>query len=263
MRPADHSLRAILEAPRRLSLARRRVAGLAQANGGKEYVPVPTASNRQPPWRRWLAYSLVAVAVLATAAVVYVQWNPRRYLSLRPLAELGPTITVALAAPVLLASAVLLAATPGRRRTVTASVLLALVLPVGCAGYVKDEFLAEEWKPRSIAITARSPDGHWVVVAIRYTSAYASDYYYDEFHLRSHAGWLSREAPRPLAVVGYTVHENESDQLNVVRIEFHTGSTIEVYTNDGAVHSTSFDPASLAIDDKFETCDDDLTHLCP
>jgi hypothetical protein len=205
----------------------------------------------------------VAVTVLATLAVVYVQWNPRRYLSLRPLAELGPTITVALAVPVLLASAVLLAATRGRRRTVTASVLLALVLPVGCAGYVKGDLLAKEWLPGSTAITARSSDGHWVVVAIRYTSDYDSDVYYDEFHLRSHVGWLSREAPYPLAVVGYTYNKNESDQLNVVRIAFRTGSIIEVYTNDGALHTTSFDPASLAIDDQFEQCDDDLTHLCP
>ncbi|MDG6110494.1 hypothetical protein Daura_20665 [Dactylosporangium aurantiacum] len=203
------------------------------------------------------------MTVLAAAAVVYVHWNPRRYLSLRPLAELGPTITVALAALVLLAAVVVLAAAPGLRRTVTASVLLALVLPVGCAGFVKGTYLAEEWQPRSVDITARSPDGHWIVVAIRYTSHYDSDVYYDEFHLRSRAGLLSREAPHPLAVVGYTFHENESDQLDIVRIAFAGSSTIEVHTNDGVVYRTSFNPASLAIEDQFGLCEDDLTHLCP
>lgn len=36
------------------------------------------------------------MAVLALVAVVYMHWNPRRYLSLRPSAALGPTVAVAL-----------------------------------------------------------------------------------------------------------------------------------------------------------------------
>ncbi|WP_426511763.1 hypothetical protein ACPPVO_14710 [Dactylosporangium sp. McL0621] len=87
---------------------------------------------------------------------------------------------------------------------------------------------------------ARSSDERWVVVVIRYTPCCDSD----EFHLRSRAEWFSREAPHPLAVVGYTVHKPLRDQLEVVRFELPGGGVIEVYTNDGAVHRTFFDPAA-------------------
>ncbi|MER7004669.1 hypothetical protein ABT297_16700 [Dactylosporangium sp. NPDC000555] len=201
--------------------------------------------------------------MLAIAVVVYAHWNPRRYLSLRPLAALEPTIAVALAAPVLLALAVLLTAPPGWRRTVPAAVLLGLVVPVCCIGYVEDLLRDDGYKPESIVTASSSPDGRWAVLRITYSCYCDSDSYYEEFQLRSRAGWLSREAPHPLAVVGYTVHKSRSEQLEIVRIELPGDSTIEVYTNDGAVHRTSFHPASLTIDDQFEECGDELTHLCP
>ncbi|GAA2600539.1 hypothetical protein GCM10010399_34180 [Dactylosporangium fulvum] len=229
--------------------------------GGTDHVRVSSASVPRHTWRRWPAYPLVTVTVLGIAGEAYAHWNPRRYLSLRPLAEPEPTIAVALAAPVLLALAILVTVRPGPRRTVTASALLALLVPIVCIGWFDNLMSEGGWEPSSISPAASSPDGRWDVVQIRYHNSSASDGYYDEYQLRSRAGWLSRESPHPLAGIMYSfpIH----DQLQVTRIEFPASNTIELYTTDGAVHRTSFNPASLAIDDMFELCDDDQTRLCP
>ncbi|MGI5238913.1 hypothetical protein [Dactylosporangium sp. CA-139066] len=206
---------------------------------------------------------LVAVAVLAVAIEVYAHWNPRRYLSLWPVAGVPPTVAVVLAVPVLLAATVLLTAPAGRLRTAAVTALLALLVPGCCIGFVKNLFRHDGYQPVSVFTTAASPDGRWVILGIAYRCTCDSDGYYNEFHLRSRAGWLSREAPHPLAVVGYTVHKPRGQQLEIVRIALPGDNTIEMYTNDGALHRTSFDPADLTIADQFEACGEELTHLCP
>ncbi|GAA3207637.1 hypothetical protein GCM10010532_030510 [Dactylosporangium siamense] len=208
----------------------------------------------------WLASPFVAVAVLAIAVEVYAHRNPRNYLALRPVAEYGPTFAVALAVPVLLALAVLVAAPPGSFRTVTAWVLVALVLPVGCVGGLADPLVAAERQVRSSTTATRSSDGRWEVVIVGYTYHSDSDGYLDEFVLRSRAGWLSREAPRPLAFIWHSSHQV---QVEVVRVEIPAPGAIELHTSDGAVHRTTFDPAGLAIADRFEQCGDEGQFICP
>ncbi|MGI5182670.1 hypothetical protein ACQEVZ_41090 [Dactylosporangium sp. CA-152071] len=212
-------------------------------------------------WRSSPAYLLVAIAVLATGFVVYAHWNPRNYLSLRPVAEAGPTTTVALAVPVMLALAALMAMAPARPRTVTAAALLALLVPIACAGFAEAKVLVDDCVPEPAVGVARSPDGRWDVVRVRYHCSSDSDGYLDKFLLRSRAGWLSRESALPVAVVQHSFVN--SMLAEVVRVEFAAGNAVVLHTWDGAVQSTTFDPGSLAFRDRFGHCEHDPALLCP
>ncbi|MFF5225983.1 hypothetical protein [Dactylosporangium sp. NPDC000521] len=211
-------------------------------------------------WRSRPAYPLVAIAVLATGFVAYAHWNPRNHLSLRPVAEVAPTIAVALAVPMMLVLAVALTVAPGPLRTLAVSALFVLPVPLACAGLVMAEVLDDSCKPGPAAGAARSPDGRWDVVRVQYHCASDSDGYFDKFLLRSRAGWLSRESPLPVAVVWHSFHNGTL--ADVVRVEFAAGNTIVLHTWAGTVHSTTFDPGSLAVRDQFGHCEHDPTLLC-
>jgi hypothetical protein len=218
-----------------------------------ERIDAAAPAIAHPRWRRWFACCLVAAVVAAIAVLVLASWNPRRHLVLMPLAGRDPAVAVAAAGLVLLGFAVLLAVPPGRRRNIGAVALMSLTLPVWCAAGIAAELDMSGYDLHAPVAVAQSPDGRWQIVRRTYVAGRHSDAYYDEFRLRSRAGWLSREAPRPLAVIERYFSAGNVE-LDVVRIDFPGAHTVELFTNDGSAHTTSFDPSTLATGREFRMC---------
>ena len=231
-----------------------RIAGGAgtSASGG-----AVLAAVGRPRWRRWVAYGLVAVVIVAAAALVYVNSNPRRYLALMPLAGSGTVMPVAVAAPVLLGIAILLAGRSGLLTRVVAAVTLSLTLPIACLWYIYNATSWMDYKSEPPVVLAQSSDGRWEIVGITYYSDGDSDGYYEALWLRSRAGWLSRESPRPLAS-GWHDFGNSGPELDVVRVTFPGHNAIALFTSDGKTHDTSFNSTTLAVHDRFSLCEPDV-----
>jgi hypothetical protein len=204
--------------------------------------------------RRRAGYALAAVLVIGWTAVQAAWVNPFRLLVLEPVS--GETVVfVIYGAAAGLAVATMLVGLRRRLGIALAAVTVALSMLVAGVVVLNRHLYADDepgFRQVSEQVVTRSPDGRFEVVTTAQRGDEDADFWFEEYHVESRAGLLSRRSD----FIAVLDHPLDNPGLRVEEVRFTADRAIQLRTSDGRQWTVAFDPGSLRVSHWLRSCDE-------
>lgn len=214
------------------------------------------ALMHERPGRRRLGLLLAVSLFLTCVAIQAMWWNPLGLLVLEPVSR-ETVVWVIYAAGAAAAVATTLVGL--RRKLAVALSALVVMFSLLVTGVVAlNRHLYSDAEPGfeavATAVAAGTDDGRFEVVTTTYRGDEDADFWYEEWHVESRAGLLSRRGDFFIAVLD---HPLDDPGIRMESVTFKGDRAVEMRTSDGRQWTVAFDPGSMRVSHWLRSCDEE------